>query len=90
MNSLSPAGRSAGDIASLSMKTRFRGPVVAQTSIERLAQPCGAEDTRERKVPANEPVQRRSSSGVVVPNSACHAGGRGFESRRSRKIPANQ
>jgi len=71
----------------LSMKTRFRGPLVAQTSIGRLAQPCGAKDTRERKIPANEPVQRCSSPGVVVPNSACHAGGRGFESRRSRKSP---
>jgi hypothetical protein len=79
-----PAWRSDGDVASLSIETRFRGPLVAQTSIGRLAQPCGAEDTSERKVTANEPVQRRSSPGVVVPNSACHAGGRGFESRRSR------
>src|SRR5947208_6049531 len=89
---LPPAARSAGDVASLSMKTRFRGPLVAQTSLGRLAQPCGAEDTSERKVPANEPVQRRSRPGVVVPESACHAGGRGFESRRSRlrSCPANQ
>jgi hypothetical protein len=28
-------------------------------------------------------VRRRA---VVVPDSACHAGGRGFESRRSRKV----
>jgi len=27
--------------------------------------------------------------GVVASDSACHAGGRGFESRRSRKSPAN-
>jgi hypothetical protein len=39
---------------------------------------------RGMKEPANEGVQRRSSSDVVVPDSACHAGGRGFESRRSR------
>ena len=72
----------------LSVKTRFRGPLAAQTAIRRLAQPCGAEAARERKVPANQRVQRRSSPGVVVPDSACHAGGRGFESRRSRlKIP---
>ena len=68
----------------LSLKTRFRGPLVAQTSIGRLAQPWGAESASRSRVPANEHVQRRSSSGVVVPDSACHAGGRGFESRRSR------
>jgi hypothetical protein len=38
----------------------------------------------ERKVPANKAVWRRSSPRVVVPDSACHAGGRAFESRRSR------
>ena len=35
--------------ASLSMKTRFRGPLVAQTSIGRFAQPCGAEERRGGK-----------------------------------------
>jgi hypothetical protein len=67
--------------------TRFRGPLVAQTSVGRLAQPCGAALTPELKRPANVAVQRRSSPGVVAPDSACHAGGRGFESRRSRKSP---
>src|SRR5436190_82532 len=38
---------------------------------------------------ATEVNQIQSWSGVVVPDSACHAGGRGFESRPSRKIPAN-
>ena len=66
------------------MKTRFRGPLVAQTSVGRLAQPCGAGLTPELKSPANVAVERRSSPGVVAPDSACHAGGRGFESRRSR------
>jgi hypothetical protein len=37
-----------------------------------------------RKAPVNETIRRSSSPGVVVPDSACHAGGRGFESRRSR------
>ena len=37
-----------------------------------------------RKAPANEPAQRSPLPGVVGPASACHAGGRGFESRRSR------
>jgi hypothetical protein len=68
----------------LSTRTRFRGPLVAQTSIRRLAQPRAAEATSGQKVPANDVVQRRSLSRVVVPDSACHAGGRGFESRRSR------
>jgi hypothetical protein len=71
----------------LSTKARFRGPLVAQTSIERLAQPCGAGLTPRSKGPANEAVQRSSSPSVVVPDSACHAGGRGFESRRSRQNP---
>ena len=39
-----------------------------------------------RKVPANVGVAGRSSLSVVVPDSACHAGGRGFESRRSRPL----
>jgi len=70
--------------APLSTKARFRGPLVAQTPIGRLAQPCGTGLTDESKSPANVPVQRSSSPSVVVPDSACHAGGRGFESRRSR------
>jgi hypothetical protein len=37
-----------------------------------------------QKVPANDAVQRSSPLSVVVSDSACHAGGRGFESRRSR------
>jgi hypothetical protein len=67
------------------MKARFRGPFVAQTAIGRLAQPGGAEAAHGRKAPANEAVPRRSSSSVVVPDSACHARARGFESRRSRR-----
>jgi hypothetical protein len=68
---------------SLSTKARFRGQLVAQTSIGRLE----TESPSARKVPANEAVQRNSSANVAVPDSACHAGGRGFESRRSRKSP---
>ena len=68
----------------LSVKTSFRGPLVAQTSIRGLAQPCGAERAQQAKEPANEAVLRRSSPSVAVPDAACHAGGRGFESRRSR------
>src|ERR687888_2494129 len=75
---------------SLSIKTGSRGPLVAQTSMRRLAQPRREGVTVGGKVPANTTVLRSSSSAVVVPDSACHAGGRGFESRRSRKRPANQ
>ncbi len=64
--------------------TTFRGPLVAQTSMRRLAQPCEAGAASGRKAPVNEAIRRSSSPGVVVPDSACHAGGRGFESRRSR------
>jgi hypothetical protein len=44
----------------------------------------------EAKVPANDAVRTSSSPSIVVPDTACHAGGRGFESRRSRpKNPAS-
>ena len=64
--------------------TTSRGPLVAQTSIGRFAQPCGARLTPELESAANDAVQRSSSPSVFLPDSACHAGGRGFESRRSR------
>jgi len=35
-------------------------------------------------------IARQSSPIVVSVELACHAGGRGFESRRSRKLPANR
>ena len=60
---------------------------LAQTSIRRLAQPCEAAVRGWLKVPANEPVRSSSSPRVIVFDSACHAGGRGFESRRSRTNP---
>jgi hypothetical protein len=37
------------------------------------------------KAPANDAVPRRSAPSAVASDSACHAGGRGFESRRSRR-----
>jgi hypothetical protein len=61
-----------------------------KTSIGGLAQPCGAEATSERKAPANDTVQRSSSLGVVVSDSACHAGGVGSESRRSRDVVSSR
>jgi len=70
----------------LSAMAKFRGPLVAQTSIRRLAQPCGTGLTPEPKSPVNKAVWRSSSPSVAVPDSACHAGGRGFESRRSRLL----
>jgi hypothetical protein len=42
--------------------------------------------SRGTKPPAKEHVHIRSSPGVGVLESACHAGGRGFESRRSNSI----
>ncbi len=38
----------------------------------------------------NRAIARQSSPIVVSVEQACHAGGRGFESRRSRKVPANR
>jgi hypothetical protein len=37
--------------------------------------------------PAHEAARIGSSMSVATPDSACHAGGRGFESRRSRRKP---
>jgi hypothetical protein len=65
-------------------------PTRGRTSMRRLAQPCEAGAPSGRKAPVTEAIRRSSSPGVVVPDSACHAGGRGFESRRSRKVPANR
>ena len=69
--------------AALSMKTRSRGLHVAR-NVDRTIGPTMRTEGRKCKTPVNEPVQRRSSPAVAVPDSACHAGGRGFESRRSR------
>ena len=38
----------------------------------------------------NRAIARQSSPIVASREQACHAGGRGFESRRSRKIPAKK
>src|SRR5205809_6283356 len=42
------------------------------------------------KSPANGLSQTRWSSAVAAPDSACHAGGRGFESVAPLKVPANR
>jgi hypothetical protein len=59
-----------------------RGPNVGGT----IGPTRGTESAAGQKVPANEAVERSSSPRVVVPDSACHAGGRGFASRRSRSL----
>jgi hypothetical protein len=46
--------------------------------------------TSMRKSPAHDFVQTRSALAVIASDSACHAGGRGFESRRSRLGTANK
>jgi hypothetical protein len=69
------------------MKTRFRGPLVAQTSLGPIdsTMPNGAGLTM--KVAGNGAIQGHSPLKVCVPDLACHNGGRGFESRRPRKSP---
>jgi hypothetical protein len=46
--------------------------------------------TSMRKSPAHDFVQTRSALAVIASDSACHAGGRGFGSRRSRLLKCLQ
>jgi hypothetical protein len=66
------------------------GPVVAQTSVGRRKQASGVGAPGEPVSVAFAGVCRRQWSGVAPVSAVCHAGGRGFESRRSRKSPANR
>ena len=66
------------------------GPLVARTPDSGPTQPSGTTGREVCKGPANGVVRSGSSRSVAVAEVACHAGGRGFESRRSRKAPANQ
>jgi hypothetical protein len=67
-----------------SWEAQFHGPLVARTPAGGSTQPCGTSSPEAPKGPANELGQSRLLPGVPVSESACHAGGRGFESRRSR------
>jgi hypothetical protein len=72
----------------LSTKTRFRGPVVGQTSLGRWL------NMRRGGVAARSACKCTWSEApvadVVIAGSACHAGGRGFEARRSRLLKCLQ
>jgi hypothetical protein len=74
----------AGPGVALSMKTSFGGPLVAQNVARTTDSTTRGGGAGTRNMPANYAVRRRLSSGVVMSDSACHAGGRGLESRRSR------
>jgi hypothetical protein len=90
LNSVSPAARSAGDVACSPRRQDFVAHSWPKRRLDDWLNHAVRWTPRQRKVPANEAVQRRSSPGVVVPDSACHAGGRGFESRRSRLLKCLQ
>src|SRR5215216_320038 len=72
----------------------YRGDGVAQidvTALNRLTEPCGPPAPEAAQAVELSAIRRRSSPTVVPVGAACHAGGRGFESRRSRlrNLPAN-
>ena len=69
---------------STTVERRERPTPVGGVASEALYDRDGAAATSRRKQPANAAVPRSSSSTIVLPDSACHAGGRGFESGRSR------
>ena len=72
------------------ISTQRSGPIVAQTPPEQSQQ---SPDTTRRLPPEPGAIagdSRRSSPTVVFVGAACHAGGRGFESRRSRFTNALQ
>jgi len=64
----------------------FRWPTRGPNAASRIYATMRPGHTSEQKSPASAIDRGGSSSDVAVPEAACHAGGRGFESRRSRAI----
>src|SRR5687767_11467463 len=71
-------------IIAASERVTARAPFMPQTRLDRTTERCSFRLGEDPQSVATSPVARRSSSGVVFLGAACHAGGRGFESRRSR------
>ncbi len=61
-----------------------RGPILAQTSSAPLSTGIGDGPANRLDSAVNQGDPRSPSPTVALPKVACHAGGRGFESRRSR------
>jgi hypothetical protein len=86
-------GRCSSNETNLAPRARLTVTPGQQTGSKRLkaASLNHAESNDENpKNRINRAIPRSSSPIVVTLELACHAGGRGFESRRSRKSPAKE
>src|SRR6266508_680075 len=95
-----PESRSPAAAKPTATSGRHPAPFAVKTTPASRADPAGGrrklpqvpanprDGTAER--PAHGGNPRRSPVSPEAPRPACHAGGRGFESRRSRKSPAKR
>jgi hypothetical protein len=77
------AGQAAPSRASAQTLTP-RAPFMPKTRRNGLTERCGPAASNPAQPVGESALERRSSPDIGTGGAACHAGGRGFESRRSR------